>query len=112
MTTAPVDRATELAERRARLRAQCAMERRQLGEQAETIERELDGIDRSVAIVRSFISKPALVAAGVAALTLIGPARALRWAMQGTLWWSTGKRLLGAYAALRASRLAPVTRDS
>ncbi len=99
------DRASELAQRRVRLRAQCALQRRELRQHAKAIEQELDGIDRSVAIVKSIVSAPALVAAGVAALTMIGPKRALRWAMQGTLWWSTGKRLLSAYHGLREPKL-------
>lgn len=106
MSKPALDRAAHLADRRIRLRAQCALQRRHLGEQIKAIERELDGIDRSVAIVRTFVSKPALIAAGVAALTMIGPARALRWVMKGTLWWGAAKRVLGAYAALRAPRSA------
>lgn len=88
-----------------RLRAQCAQQRRQLAADAAEIEHTLSRIDRSVAIVRRFISKPALVAAGVAALTLIGPARALRWITRGAMWYGVAKRLLGTYNALRGGRV-------
>lgn len=99
------DRGTELAQRRARLRAQCELQRRDLALQATQIERELSRIDRSVEVVRSFLNKPALVAAGVAALTLIGPRRALRWITKGTMWYGVAKRVVGAFVALRRNEV-------
>jgi hypothetical protein len=98
------DRAAELAYRRMQLRAHCEQQRRQLGERSLEVEGELGGIDRTVTVVRSVLSAPALVAAGVAALTLIGPRRAVRWITRGTFWYATGKQLLGAFVALRATR--------
>lgn len=103
MTNASLDRASELAERRRRLQARCAAQRKQLAEHAKVIEQELAGIDRTVAMVKRFVSKPALVAASVAALTMIGPKRALRWVMQGTLWWGTAKRFFSVYQAMRGA---------
>lgn len=100
-----MERGAELAQRRARLRAHCELQRRDLAAQAAQIEVELSRIDRSVEIVRSFVSKPALVAAGVAALAIIGPRRALRWVTQGTMWYGVAKRMFGAFAALRRNEL-------
>lgn len=104
MSDARLGRAAELAERRVRLRAQCALERRQLAAHAAEIEHKLSRIDRSVAIARRWIRKPALVVAAVAALTLIGPARALRWVSRGAMWYGVAKRALGAYSAFRSER--------
>lgn len=107
-----MERGAELAQRRARLRAQCELQRRDLAAQSALIEVELSRIDRSVEIVRSFVSKPALVAAGVAALTIIGPRRALRWITQGTMWYGVAKRMFGAFVALRAGSADGRQRES
>jgi hypothetical protein len=102
--SAPImDRGTELARRRARLRAQCDQQRRELAMHAAQIELELSRIDRSVDMVRSFVSKPVLIAASIAALTMIGPRRALRWITKGTMWYGVAKRVLGAFIAFRAN---------
>ena len=101
-STEVLDRAQELAYRRMKLRAQCAAQRKQLGESVVAMEAELDGIDRAVRIARRFVTKPALVATGVALLTFIGPKRALRWVTQGAFWYSTGAKVAKALAANRA----------
>ena len=88
------NRAQELAYRRARLQAQCAIQRRDLGAAAAKLEYELSGIDRTVLLMRRVANKPAMISAGVALLTLIGPKRALKWASQGAFWYTTGKRVL------------------
>jgi hypothetical protein len=95
MSKPPPDRAQELAYRRRRLQAQCAIQRRDLGSAAAHVEYQLSGVDRAVAVVRRVASAPALVSAGVALLTLVGPKRALKWISQGAFWYSTGKRMLG-----------------
>lgn len=95
MTKPAIDRAQELAYRRKRLQAQCAIQRRDLGAAAADVEYQLSGVDRAVALVRRVASAPALISAGVALLTLVGPKRALKWVSQGAFWYSTGKRVLG-----------------
>jgi len=112
MSTQPLDRAQELAYRRMKLRAQCAAQRRQLGESVVAMETELAGIDRAVRIARRFVTKPALVATGVALLTFIGPKRALRWVTQGAFWYSTGAKVAKALAAHRAISAAQETRHA
>jgi hypothetical protein len=89
------DRAQELAYRRKRLQAQCAIQRRDLGAAAAHVEFQLSGVDKAVLLVRRVTSAPALVSAGIAVLTLVGPKRALRWVSQGAFWYTSGKRMLG-----------------
>lgn len=99
MTSAPkaatLSRAEQLANQRARLREQCDIQRRHLGAIAADLQYELSGIDRTVLMMRRVASKPIVVSAGVALLTLIGPKRALRWATKGAFWYSAGKKVLG-----------------
>jgi hypothetical protein len=97
MNAPPVGRAQELAYQRLRLRAQCARQREQLANDLRVVETELAGVDRAVALARRFVTKPALVAAGVALLTVIGPKRVLRWITTGAFWYSTGTRLIRAF---------------
>jgi len=94
-------RAQQLAQRRARLRAQCELQRRELRSQAAQIEEHLAGIDRAVAIVRGVTAKPVAISIAIATLVLIGPKRALRWVTKGAVWYSTGKRLLGLIAQVK-----------
>ena len=69
MSKPPPDRAQELAYRRRRLQAQCAIQRRDLGSAAAHVEYQLSGVDRAVSVVRRVASAPALVSAVVALLT-------------------------------------------
>ena len=89
------DRAQELAYRRRRLQAQCAIQRRDLGAAAADVEYQLTGVDKAVLLMRRVTSVPALISAAVAVLTLVGPKRALKWVSQGAFWYTTGKRMLG-----------------
>lgn len=89
------DRAQELAYRRKRLQAQCAIQRRDLGAAAADVEYQLSGVDKAVLLVRRVTSAPALISAAVAVLTLVGPKRALKWVSQGAFWYTTSKRMLG-----------------
>lgn len=95
MSKPALDRAQELAYRRRRLQAQCAIQRRDIGAAAAEVEYQLSGVDKAVLLVRRVTSAPALVSAAVAVLTLVGPKRALKWVSQGAFWYTTGKRMLG-----------------
>jgi hypothetical protein len=97
MTQPPAGRAQELAYQRLKLRAQCARQREQLAVELHAIETELAGVDRAILVARRFMTKPALVAAGVALFTVIGPKRLLRWVTKGAFWYSTGSRLFRAF---------------
>jgi hypothetical protein len=96
---ATLSRAEQLANRRARLREQCDIQRRHLGAIAADLQYELSGIDRTVLMMRRVASKPVFVSAGVALLTLIGPKRALRWASRGAFLYGAGKKVLAIAAA-------------
>jgi hypothetical protein len=96
---ATVSRAEQLANRRTRLREQCDIQRRHLGVIATDLQYELIGIDRTVLMMRRVASKPVVVSAGVALLTLIGPKRALRWATKGAFLYNAGKKVLAMSAA-------------
>lgn len=104
MSRSRVNRTAELAERRAQLQARCAIQRRQVAEDAANVERELGKIDRTIGTARRLFNKPVLIAVGVAALTLIGPARLVRWAGRSAVWYGLAKRTWGALAMLRHAR--------
>jgi hypothetical protein len=93
------DRADALARQRESLRNRCSLQRGQLAQSVAEIERQLGGIDRAVQLVRGIASKPTLITAGVAALTLLGPKKAVRWISQGAFWYATGKRLAQVVSA-------------
>ena len=95
MTKPSHNRAQELAYRRKRLQAQCAIQRRDLGAAAAHVEYQLSGVDKAVSFVRRITRAPALISAAVAVLTLVGPKRTLKWVSQGAFWYTTGKRMLG-----------------
>lgn len=99
MNEATQDRADLLATQRESLRKQCAVQRLQLSESAAAIEHQFGGVDRAVRLVRGLASKPILITVGIAALTLIGPKRALRWISQGAFWYTTGKRFAQVLSA-------------
>lgn len=105
MSRTRLDRSSQLALRRAELRAKCELQREELAQHANHIEGELSRIDRTVAIVRSFVNKPTLIVAAAVALTLIGPARALRWVSKGAMWYGIARRMLGTFSAFRYTRL-------
>jgi len=84
--------AIERARRRELLQQRCAFEREQLAQEAQTVEADLGRIDRGVRIARA-LTKPAVVTAGVAALTMLGPGRALKLVGRGLMLWSTAKRI-------------------
>jgi hypothetical protein len=82
-----------LSERRESLRQRCEAERQQLAREAEAIEANLGRIDRGVRLTRAVFSKPALVTASVAAVTMLGPGRTLRVLTRGLAIWSTVRRV-------------------
>lgn len=85
-------RENERARRRELLQQRCAFEREQLAQEAQAVETDLGRIDRGVRLVRA-LTKPTVVTAGVAALTMLGPGRALKLVGRGLMLWSTAKRI-------------------
>jgi hypothetical protein len=90
------ERFNQLATHHSNLRVRCALQRELLGQTADQIENRLSGVDRTVAIVRGLARKPALVVAGIALVALIGPARLLRLASRGAVFYSTARRVMRA----------------
>jgi hypothetical protein len=110
VSKATKDRVDVLASQRESLRKQCALQRLQLSAGAAAIEQQFGGVDRAVRLVRGLASKPTLITVGIAALTLIGPKRALRWISQGAFWYTTGKRfaqVLSASGVMQRNRSEP-----
>lgn len=88
------DRAILLAHRRSALRARCAIQRIHLAETTQHIQARLGSIDRGIAVVRRYATRPLLIAGGLALLTLIGPRRVIRWAGRSAVLVTTGKRVM------------------
>jgi YqjK-like protein len=85
----------ELARRREVLQQRCAFEREQLAQEAEMVEADLGRIDRGVKIARA-LTKPAIVTAGVAALTMFGPGRALKFLGRGLMLLSAARKVFNS----------------
>jgi len=85
-------RALELARRRELLQQRCVFEREQLAQEAQAVEADLGQIDHGIRIARAF-TKPAMVTAGVAALTMFGPGRALKFLGRGLMLWSSARKI-------------------
>jgi hypothetical protein len=68
----------ELAERRAQLQLRCAMQRRHLASEVESIEQRLRSVDRIVVVARRVLTQPLVIVAVVAGLFILRPARAIR----------------------------------
>lgn len=90
-------RTEELEKRRFALQARCAEQRRELGAEFATVERQLGLIDRGVQLLRRISAGPVLIGLAVGVLFLAGPRRLMRWA---------GRVLLVSSAFKRLSRLA------
>jgi hypothetical protein len=91
------DRSRELAERNGRLRLRCAVQRRAVASEVRAVETRLEPLDRAVVFARSTVLHPAVVAAGVVALLVIGRTRgagALRLVSRGLLLAAAARRLL------------------
>jgi hypothetical protein len=87
------ERFSQLTAHHSNLRARCAVQRRQLGETADDIERHLRGVDRGVRFVRGVMRNPAIIIGAAALIALLGPKRLLGWASRGAVLYSTVKRL-------------------
>jgi hypothetical protein len=84
----------QLSGHHSNLLAQCAVQRRQLAENAEEIEHELGRLDRGIAVVRRVLRSPAMLGGAIAVVALIGPRRLLRWSTSGLMLYSSARQLL------------------
>jgi hypothetical protein len=91
------DREQELAERNARLRLRCAVQRRAVAGEVRAVETRLESVDRAVIFARGTVLHPAVLAMGIVALIVIGRTRgagALRLISRGVLLVAAARRLL------------------
>ncbi|HLS82276.1 MAG TPA: YqjK family protein [Steroidobacter sp.] len=84
----------QLTARHRELRQRVALQRGDLALAAQDVRRRLHTVDRGVNALRSLARNPLVIAAGLAAVALIGPRRMVRWASHGALLASTAQRLL------------------
>lgn len=92
----------ELSARHRELLAHSAVQRQALAETSRHIEDHLDRIDHRIAVVRSFVRRPAVIGAAIAAVVLIGPRRLASWVMQGVVLYGAARRLRHAPTTQRA----------
>lgn len=86
-------RGGELAQRRLALQERCARQRGELGLATQTLERQLSLVDHGVAFIRRVVSAPVLIAAAVAIVLLVRPARLIKWAGNVVILGAAYKRL-------------------
>jgi hypothetical protein len=77
---------TELAQRRAKLLLRTAVQRREIRHEAVAIEARLKSVDHFLAMSRDVLRNPAVIAAGLLVLVLLGRTRLLRMAGQAFLF--------------------------
>lgn len=83
------------AARRAALQARCEYQRQELAQSVEDIEARLHGTDAALGSIRSVLTKPSVLAGGLALLFTVG--RSGWWPMlsRGAVLFAAGRRLYG-----------------
>jgi hypothetical protein len=84
----------QLSAHHSNLRAQIAVQRSKLAENAQEIEHELGRLDRGIAAVRRVLRSPALVGGAIVVVALVGPRRLVRWSTRALMLYSTARQLL------------------
>lgn len=79
-------RKTELAERRAMLLLRTAVQRREITREVDIVGARLQSVDHFLAMSRTVIGNPAVIAGGLLVLVLLGRTRLLRIAGQAFLF--------------------------
>lgn len=90
------DRVRELAARQAALQLRCAVQRRAVIQEVDSIEVRFDSVDRAVTLTRAVLRKPVVIAGGVIALLVFGRLGGLR------LLGQTALLAFGAWQSLQA----------
>jgi hypothetical protein len=88
------ERARELAERNAALRARCGLQRDAMADEVDGIVARFAAIDRVAAVTRNVLLHPAVIAAGAIALLAFGRARGLRLVVRVVLLANAARRLV------------------
>jgi hypothetical protein len=87
------DRVEELAVRERNLQARCAAQRASIAYEVAAIEARFDGVDRMARLVRGALLNPAVIAGGIALLT-IGRSRGMRLVGRLYLLSTAARRLI------------------
>lgn len=90
------ERVHELAERQAELQLRCAVQRRAIAHEVQSIETRFDAVDRVVGTARGWLLNPAVIAAGTIALLMLGRVGGLRLLGRTVLLAAAARRLLQA----------------
>jgi len=94
-------RAEELEMRRRLLVLRSERLRGELVQEGFRVQQTLSGIDRGVALVRHFLSRPAVLAAGAAGMLLLRrPVKAAVWGTRLAVYVTLARRVLGLLQAL------------
>ncbi len=93
MTRGPATREADVSTRRAGLQVRCEQQRRELAQQVADIESRLRGTDAALGSVRAVLTRPGMLAAGVALLLTTG--RSGWWPMlsRGAVLFAAGRRI-------------------
>ncbi len=87
------DRARELADRYSDLRLRCALQRRAIGAEVESVMTRFDAIDRFAIMTRGTLLQPRVLVAGVIALLAFGRVRGLHTVGRVVLLMAAARRL-------------------
>ena len=98
----PSQKMRELEQRRELLLARIALQRVRLSLELHNLEQPIRMVDRGIAVVHYLKAHPVLVAAGVAALTVVGRRRIAAWVGRGWVAWR-GLRTLASWSSNLAS---------
>jgi hypothetical protein len=92
----------EIEQRRELLLARIALQRVRVELELRNLEQPIKIVDRGIAVVHYLKAHPVLVAAGVAALTVVGRRRIAAWVGRGWVAWR-GLRTLAGWSSTLAS---------
>jgi hypothetical protein len=92
----------EIEQRRELLLARIALQRVRVELELRNLEQPIKIVDRGIAVVHYLKAHPVLVAAGVAALTVVGRRRIAAWVGRGWVAWR-GLRTLAGWSSNLAS---------
>jgi hypothetical protein len=88
------ERVRELADRQAALQLRCALQRRAVAREVESVEARFDSVDRAAALARGVLLNPVVIAAGIIALLTFGRAGGLHLLGRAVLLAAAARRLL------------------
>lgn len=87
------EREQALAERYAELRLRCAVQRRAVATEVDTMQARFNSIDRFALLTRSAVLRPRVLLAGIFVLVAFGRFRALNTVSRAFLLFTAARRL-------------------